>query len=313
VLQNFTLVISGPIKSRLAEDKLKIRLNYLQNLSINHGLKVIISTYKNELPAWANKKIFKLIINDDPGIDDYRSGPWPMGQGQRNTSRMLYLTSNGISSVNTYFTIKSRIELLPNNAKFIEMCKYYELTASNYPNQILVIKENYLGVCNQEKSLLCWIPDTFQIMETKNLKAVWSTAEELWVKYKAKWHYRRKFPLTNEQILGLSFYKRYLNLPDDIIKNFYRFKYSRLIFKLNLIAESGYIRLYSFEEAGLTDSRLLKNRSVILENYNRKLNRFKKNRFNFFCRRIYVKHSINKKILLRVILNKIRYEFKKVN
>ena len=113
MLQNFTLVISGPIKSRLAEDKLNIRLHYLQNLIINHGLKVVISTYKNELPTWVNKKIFKLIINDDPGIDDYRSGPWPMGQGQRNTSRMLYLTNNGINLVDTYFTIKSRIELLP--------------------------------------------------------------------------------------------------------------------------------------------------------------------------------------------------------
>ncbi len=312
MLENFTLVISGPIRSRLSSDNLKKSFNFLEHLNEKYGLKIIISTYKNEVPSWVSIKKFTIVINDDPGVDKYHSAPWPMGTSQRNTSRMLKLTSNGLNFSNTSFTVKSRIELLPDNNKFIEMCKNFETHIKAYPTSIFVIREHYYGTSHPSKSVLCWLPDTFQIMETQKLGIIWSTAAELWFKYNIGWHEGIKFPLTNEQILGLSFYRIYFNIPDLMIKNFYRFKYSKTIFKQNLVFESQYIGLVSFADTGLTMSKLSRSRKRTLNMQRKYRKRLEQNRFYFAALRLYKKHTVNKVSFLKIVRGKIYYEFNKL-
>ena len=312
MLENFTLIISGPIKSRLSNNNLIKSFNYLEHLNEKYGLKIIISTYKNEVPPWVTSEKFTLVINDDPGADKYHSAPWPMGTSKRNTSRMLELTCNGLNFVTTSFTVKSRIELLPYNNKFIEMCKYFETQIKACPAKIFVIREHYYGISPQSKSVLCWLPDTFQIMETQKLVMLWGTAAEFWFNYHDDWHEGIRFPLTNEQILGLSFYRIFFNIPDLIIKNFYRFKYSKVIFKQNLIFESQYVGLVSFANTGLTMSRLLRSSKRTLNTKREHRKHLEQNRFYFTGLRLYRKHTVNKVSLLRVVRGKIYYEFNKL-
>ncbi len=261
MLANCTLLISGPLISRVKENELIKYFSLLNDLKNRYGLTILISTYPNELTQALKNFQFRFILNDDPGLDYYFSGAAILGQRinklTRNTTRMLATTSLGLSQVRTEYVIKTRVEILPSKIEFAQAL--YRVLENFSESEIIVfLAEQYTGLTYSEKTpLLLWVPDTFQIMRTRDGLKLWRGALDLWQKYKINLVGSSfNTDLANEQILGLSLVDNFIKpLSERMVKKFHRHTCSLQFIRANLKFEFYLFRSVYYDELFLGEGR----------------------------------------------------------
>lgn len=240
VLSNCTLLISGPLLSRVGEDKLIEKFSLLNELKDKFGLKILISTYYDELNLRLRDYEFSFILNDDPGQDCIYTRQnifrTEINRITRNTTRMLSTTSKGLSEVDTKYVVKTRVEILPSKIEFAHAL--HQLIKADQKSRVIVfLAEHYTGLTySEEKPLLLWVPDTFQIMRTKDCAKLWAGALDLWRDYKTYFVGKSlNIDLANEQILGLSLVHNFIKpMSKTQLRNYHRYKCSIRFIKANL-------------------------------------------------------------------------------
>lgn len=263
----FTIVIAGPIKSRFTESlSSKELIKAIEIIkTLNNKNQIILSTYENEVPNSILSLVDNVIINHDfgPDLSSTKFGQTDSRANvrKRNTTRMLITASNGISHAKNLITIKTRIELIPEN---------YELFSKWYLDTLKIINTNEndkLGFFIQHQTgfkfsvngLLAVLPDTFQISKTENLLILWKESLKFWTVNK---NYlcrpEKKHPITNEQVLGLTYFKIKYNFK--IIENLSKFDRHYFSFKLlkNIItAESNDFIFFDHNLTGITKNKFI--------------------------------------------------------
>lgn len=261
MLANCTLLISGPLISRVKENELIKYFSILNELKNQYGLIIVISTYPNELTQALKNFQFRFILNNDPGLDSYYTGIKKLGKRAnkvtRNTTRMLSTTSLGLSQVRTEYVIKTRVEILPSKIEFARVL--YRVLENYLESEIIVfLAEQYTGLTYSEKTpLLLWVPDTFQIMRTRDGLKLWEGALDLWQKYKINLVGRSfNTDLANEQVLGLSLVNNFIEpLSERIVKKFHRNTCSLQFIRANLKFEFYLFRSVYYDALFLGEGR----------------------------------------------------------
>jgi hypothetical protein len=321
VVSDVSILVSGPLISRISEGDLLERFCKLQRDIIESDLKieVIISTYRGEVPIGLEKLVTRIVICEDPGIDKYRSAVWPLGTKSRNTTRMLHSTNAGLEVINSQFTIKTRAELIPNDTKvlfnLIKNSKFLE--SKDNDSHAIFIYEHFFGVNGGNKGVLFWIPDTFQIMKTIAMKTLWLSAQRNWILYQKVWHQNKiKYPLTNEQILGTSYY-RLDNFSGKKIRigDLHRYSFNKAIFSECLKSEFSDFILVPFNELRLTESRLTKKishrpteyKKLDVEGHGRSATRLL---VFFLMKRLWIKYSLPLVKIIEMMKCKVRFLYR---
>jgi len=261
MLENCTLLISGPLISRVKENELMIYFSILNDLKNKYGLTILISTYPNELTKALKNFNFRFILNDDAGIDCYYTGTAVFRSRKnkvtRNTTRMLSTTSLGLSHVRTEYVVKTRVEILPSKIEFAQVL-YCILENYLESEKIVFLAEQYTGLTYSEKTpLLLWVPDTFQIMRTRDSLTLWKGALDLWQKYKINLVGRSfNIDLANEQVLGLSLFHNFIKpLSNKRVKKFHRHTCNLYFIRANLEFEFFLFRSVYYDELFLREGR----------------------------------------------------------
>jgi len=258
----FTLLVSGPIKSRFGNE---ITLMSLVNAFIyvkhlNPANQIILSTYEGEVPLELQNYVDRIILNSDPGADYFRVNPWPIGNGLRNQSanisRMFQSTVNGLEQTQTSLVIKTRVELIPEN--FSE----FELWSEDLSRTILgstspligFLLQHYSGISFSINGILGMIPDTLQYGRTDTLRNVWISSEKFWRQnFDVITRREIRFPITSEQILGLNYLYLYCDFPlgDEIYKLHRNYRSIKLV-RAIVGAERNYFKWSSYKASGLS-------------------------------------------------------------
>jgi hypothetical protein len=262
-------VISGPIKSRALDDTwkrslIKLALE-LKNLDPNNQL--IISTYPTEVSP---SNDIEIVFNLDPGPDDYTSREKKRKRETGNASRMFHTTLAGLMISKCEWTIKSRIELIPNSvdieahlknvAKIID-----ELNLKKKPAGAFLIKSFGGSVLTSHGTVLAF-PDTFQIMKTPDIQELWRDAQNIFEEERKNLE-KNNFPLKIEQFMGQAF----MRLSDNSIN--YRFStryyFNKQIFKKEIETMRNQIVLIDEKYLYIPKSRITSKEGIKLKQLNR--------------------------------------------
>jgi len=243
MLKNCTLLICGPLTSVVKEDQLISDFLLLNELKNQYGLTIVVSTYSKEITQTLRNFQFTFIMNDDPGQDSYYTGLSILGSKTnkvtRNTTRMLTTTSLGLARVRTEYVVKTRAEILPSKIEYAQVL--HQILENHLESQkIIFLAEHYTGLAyNQDKPLLLWVPDVFQIMRTSDGLKLWKGALELWQKYKTSLIGKSFYvDLANEQVLGLSFVHNFIKpISARSVKGYHRYSCSLRFILANLKLE----------------------------------------------------------------------------
>lgn len=261
MLRNCTLLISGPLISRVDENQLIKSFTILSNLKDKYGLNIMISTYQNELTLALQIFQFEFILNNDPGQDFFYTGQSILASRtnklSRNTTRMLSTTSLGLSLVKTEYVIKTRVEILPSK---IEFAQALHQVLENYSETeiIVFLAEHYTGLkYSENKPLLLWIPDVFHIMRTNDGLKLWKGALDLWRTYKVDFVARSfHVGLANEQVLGLSLVHNFIKpISERGLKRYHRYTCSLRFIRAHLKFENYMFRSLYYDELFLGEGR----------------------------------------------------------
>ncbi len=213
-MQTITLLVAGPIRSRLTTG---FTLQDLENslkvfkIAVPAG-RIVISTYEGEFPMEFCSLVDSIVINRDPGHDYFYPNPWPIagnnGGNSANYKRLMTSTLEGIKASDEGFLIKTRVELLPKNMEVFStwLWKCSKEFESNLTLKIGFFLEHYSGVCFSINGLLGGVPDTLQVGRKADLLRIWEKASFFWDKHSSILTRKSKrFPLTSEQLIGMSF------------------------------------------------------------------------------------------------------------
>ena len=261
MLANCTLLISGPLVSRVKENELVKYFLILNEIKNQYGLTIVISTYPDELTQALKNFQFSFILNDDPGLDCYYTGARILGSRTnivtRNTTRMLRTTSSGLSQVRTEYVIKTRVEILPSKIEFAQAL--YQVLENYSESEVIVfLAEHYTGLTYSEnKPLLLWIPDVFHIMRTNDSLKLWVGALNLWHRYKINLVGRSfHVDLANEQILGLSLVHNFIKpISKKHLQKHHRYTCSMKFIRANLMFENYMFRSIYYDTLFLGEGR----------------------------------------------------------
>jgi hypothetical protein len=262
----FTLLISGPIQSRLDESITETSL--LKSFEIIKSLdprnQIVFSTYENEVPDPLIGFADEIVINRDPGPDYFRVNPWPIG-GQHNSqsanfSRLLQTTTSGLRRTNTPIVIKTRVELVPENFQTFRdwyLSTSESIASSNMP-LISFFLEHYSGISFSVDGLLGGIPDTLQIGRRDTLLQLWECTEAFWLKNSDVLTRKNlRYPITSEQILGLNYLQLHCGFPISAeIRRLRRNYTSFTLIKSLLLAEQNYFRWSEYKSSGFSANYL---------------------------------------------------------
>lgn len=254
----WTLVVAGPIVARASQKELEVSFGKLASIVENSGLKVIFSTYPDEVPSKIECYPFSFVTLDDPGPDIFDEKlKMTVLERVRNSSRVLASTRFGLSRVETKFVIKSRIELLPMGLEFIAgLGKIQKIMDDSADIHLATLGPHYLGTQMNYKDAYLWIPDIIQFMRTKDMLRLWQTAETYWLEYKALWMQKPRGAIATEQVLGLA----YANLfgsgyPLRRFHNFRRNTLDRYVYRNICIWEKRQIFTMRVTDLGLPRNR----------------------------------------------------------
>lgn len=260
-----SLLISGQIGSRSENRDLNLELSRVNKImkTLNSKNEVILSTYLDEITGIEEKNYDKLIINDDPGPDFFRVSPWPIGRNfnrfSTNYSRMFLTTLSGLYACQNEIVIKTRIELIPNEAGKFEqwignICE--QIKASSLP-RIAFLSEHYNGVIFSIDGTIGTIPDTIQISRKSVLLELWLTSQKFWHdNFRSLTRKTILFPITSEQIFGLNYLSLYCDFSvAQELKRLKRYYYSSQLVKAIVNAENDYFIWTKYKDSGLSLNR----------------------------------------------------------
>lgn len=215
LLSPFTFVIAGPIKSRFNEqiglEALQLAKSIISDL--NPSNEIIISTYKDEWLVELEAIADSIIINPDPGADKFKTDPWPMSPKSRrvqsNTTRQFSSALKGVEAARNDVVIKSRIELLPENAElFAEWIS--KISEELSEGKVAFFLENYTGINFSINGLLGMIPDTLVASNKQTGVYLWRDSLDFWIKNREYLTRRSiRYPATVEQIIGFNYLSRH--------------------------------------------------------------------------------------------------------
>ena len=306
LFENCTLVIAGPISSRIKKDDLKFKLQYLHYISDLTGIKIIISTYLNELEEVDSfLKNIKIIRSEDPGLDKISSKRF--SDKPRNTTRMLKTTIAGITEVETLFAIKSRIELLPTNQNFMRALLFalQQLNSNNEVN-LVTPSVHYRSLKVNMKNTYLHLPDMLQVMKTQQMLDLWSFTNEYWNIYKELF-LGSQFEPNNEQIMGLAYAKlNKQNIECIDFKTFNRYSLNKTIFSINKEWEKEFICTIPIQFWGLDRNRLTslsKTRRAREDNLSMPSDAYKFNYIIFISHRLLKVFYYRLRKVIRIVLH----------
>lgn len=285
-MEAISLVISGPIKSRINRGiDLQNTAICLRNfLSLNHNNEIIISTYQDELEPLLTNIATKIVINDDPGPDEYRILPWPMHSSKKsqtsNISRMLITTCAGLEATKNKFVIRTRIELLPSD--ILKFSKILDNLIIEFHARgelkIAFLLEHYSGLKYSVDGTLGGIPDTFQIGRRETLKNIWQSSKCIWKKnYSILTHKRVVFPISSEQLLGYNFFYLYANFKlNDKISRVRKGYVSVQLLKSIRYSEQNYFKFLKYDDIGLSKNYFKGSVNIRFKTFNCSIDVFNK-------------------------------------
>jgi hypothetical protein len=261
VTEPVSLIITGQIKSRLGRvggaSTLVENLSMFKNL--NPKNEVIFSTFEGEQVKQLNKIVDKLIINFDPGQDNYRTQPWPISRKfpkqSSNYTRMFKTAVTGLSASKNKYVIKTRIELVPENSIFFTNWLSNILNEIGVnPGKIGIFVEHYNGVNFSIDGTIGTLPSTLLVGEKQNLLNIYLEALDNWQKHFTILTSKKfLFPVTDEQILGLSYLKN-LDYFDQtkIINKIKRYYISLRLIRALQRVENNQLIYTKYNESGFT-------------------------------------------------------------
>lgn len=260
-----SLVICGLLNSRFEESG---GISSLQNAyriikSLNSKNEIVISTYEGEVTKEIYQSSDKVVLNRDPGCDKFKVHPWPIGKKETrsstNYSRIFETTINGISHCSNEIVIRTRIEILPTNLQefkvWISEC-IEKLLKTDLP-KIGFFTEHYNGIYFSVDGTLGTIPNTLQIGRKQTLLDTWTDSQKFWQNnFELLTRPTIKFPVSDEQIVGLNYLKLYCKFPlMDELNKIKRYYSSKRLVKSIMIAEQGFIVWSSYATSGFTKNK----------------------------------------------------------
>ena len=261
VTEPVSLIITGQIKSRLGRAGGASKL--VENLSmfkrLNPKNEVIFSTFEGEQVTQLKAIVDNLIINYDPGQDNFRTQPWPISRKfpkkSANYTRMFKTAVTGLSASKNKYVIKTRIELVPENSIFFTNWLSYVLSEIDVnPSKIGLFAEHYNGVNFSIDGTIGTLPSTVLVGEKQNLLNIYLEALDNWEKhFTILTNKKFLFPVTDEQILGFSYLKN-LNYFDQtkIINKIKRYYISPKLIRALQRVENNQLIYTRYSESGFT-------------------------------------------------------------
>jgi len=260
----FTYLLSGPTLSR---SNIKDTVSHLNEMNdsirgLNKENSLVIVTYEYERNReWRNlSKEVKLLFVPDPGADSMT----PVKGRTRtevNLTRMYRTTLKGLSIADGYWTVKTRIELLPAVGKIDLHIEYLtecinRMVEMNNKCTMAFIHGHYNGPSSPRKGVILWIPDTLQVMRTKEAQILWEEAHRFWLMYKTTDFFNKKTFLASEQIIGASYFSEFFGFDKSDVST--RDYFSYLGFKQNYVAEQKLFLFMDFKKLSVTESKFEK-------------------------------------------------------
>lgn len=255
-------VIAGPIASRA------INLEWKKDLAaLSEELKklcpsnqLILSTYDKECNA---SNLYELIVNEDPGTDTPVHSLRSYRNSVRNTTRMLTTVNSALCAVSNEFVVKTRIELLPKKheiARHIDRILRVLNDMKGSPEITLTVLAENFGSSIYGKAGVMWaLPDTFQIMRSKDMLSLWSEATKIWSVYK-NMDLEIVHPLKNEQLIGRGYLKAFEGLDSLKFRNRFHFSYTLIALEHKHMKAN--IRIIESHELGLPKSRIIRSKGL---------------------------------------------------
>jgi hypothetical protein len=246
--QPFTLMISGLIGSRIPNEiaLAEIRSSLLHFKREFQGCEIVISTYEGEVPQEILDLVDKIVYSQDPGPDTVLRRHFlgkNVSPSVYNYSRLLATTVSGLNACSHRIVFKTRIELIPSEATVFAsaMIEPVEKIANSELPLIGFLTQHYSGVSFCVNGTLGILPDTFQVAKKETLLKTWTLAQSIWLENLKDYKFGiRRYPITCEQILGLSFLSQYCDLDINML---YR-KLNRYIFSKKLLKKQDKFNTY---------------------------------------------------------------------
>jgi hypothetical protein len=259
-----SFVIAGPFSSRFPRipgvEELFEGLSFLRQLHPEN--EIILSTYKGEISG-SHFSLFDTVIeSDDPGPDYIRTGPWPITKDEysgANFSRMFQTSCLGIGKASNDIVIKSRIELYPLDfVRFQRWLNLYNCELAQGVPRIGFFLEHYSGISFSVDGLLGGLPDTLQIGRRDTMMTLWSESQRFWLENRnVLGRSSLRFPLTSEQILGITFLSLYCNFnPRERIARLRRYFISQDLIQSVLKAERDFYVWSEYKSSGFSANYL---------------------------------------------------------
>jgi len=235
---SLSIVIAGPIRSRVSETDAILNVRSFKN--IFPITEIILSTYEGEVYESLFSEVDHIVYSKDPGFDTYRK--W--STVNRNTTRMLLTSTEGLKIAKMQLAIKSRIEINLEEVALLRENILKVFGSKVKKNDTYLVTTGPFHQDPKDYFLQPYfISDIFQIGERFSLLTGWQNALEWFLTNKAQdrfQHLSNPVVPANEQILGFGFMRsvyptkkmrgpinRYLLLFSErlLIRNFVKSKW----------------------------------------------------------------------------------------
>jgi len=260
-IKPISLVITGQVKSRIeiAGGLEKVAENLNNFKKIHSENEIIISTFNGQQVSQIDEISDITIINSDPGPDYFRVQPWPIANRKSNQSanysRMFTTAISGLSACKNTIVIKTRIELIPDDCtKFKDWLSICIDGIGENSNRVGLFIEHYNGIIFSIDGTLGTLPATLLIAEKSTLLEIYTRSKQMWDRnFLAYTRKKFLFPVTDEQILGLSYLSIVANFNlDSVINKVKRYYISRELISAIQKTEKYKLVYTKYSESGFT-------------------------------------------------------------
>jgi hypothetical protein len=260
LLEPFSLIVAGPILSRLKINGIQvsdIEKSFKLIKKMNELNEIILSTYDGEVPNVLINLVDKILYNYDVGADPYKFSSWPIGSKFRrshsNNSRLFSSSLNGFVAAGNRITIKTRIELIPEDENFFYKW-YEEISYQIQDGKIAFFTESYSGIQFSVDGTLLKLPDILLVSTKETAITLWEDSLNFWNENK-KLFTRKiiRYPIGSDQILGYIFLSKFYEVNLDKIKKRLRLHYIpiKLLSKI-VLAENNSFIWSEYKNSGFT-------------------------------------------------------------
>lgn len=311
-----TYLIAGPMSQRNLNNpcaQINSINQELKNVSPEHSMRIsTTSSIDAQLQPYLHMDV-NFILSNDPG-DDYRKHyPW-RNRDIWNLTRMYTSVNKGLKGLETHWTIKTRVELLPNirdvNRHVRTVIGIIKELESSTGGSIAFPEEDYWGPSRPRKGVMYWLPDTFQIMRTNEMQKLWADAQKIAESYLQSEYWHERNALSSEQILGSSYFKNFIN--GNFRQPNQRFDFNFRDFKDAHKAESKLFLIIPYNNLYLQESKFTKRNEINAVIYREEV-KFVKNAYQA-CFRFAIYRLLNRRTpSLFAAITSVRMKLRNIN